>query len=149
MFAFCIITTIVLGLTRQVDDEIFDFASLDSSDSEHIVDRIFGAQTGAISKREAMNVLLSTYADTTMKEIGELEKKIKLGRPLDNIEEEKIFLKSYLTKFFNERPKDEEITTEKLKEMMKNNEVIAYIEEKVKREEFEELHGDEDAEVDD
>ena len=152
MLKIFILTSLLFtrALTEDIYDPEFDYANMDTSDYEKTVDQYFGDRKGTISTLEALDVLLLTYAETNNKEIAEIETKSQTGEELDDLEEEKIFLKVHLHNFFVEKYKDQEITVDKLKDIINKNEVLLYLEEKMKEEDYRAFNetGDEELEDD-
>ena len=124
------------SLHDAIDDPEFDYANMDTSDYAKSVDQYFGERTGFITIKEALDVLLITYAETNMKDINEIEEKSKNGNILDEVEEEKLFFKEHLNIFFREKYKGQELTVEKIKDIIKKNEILISLEDKMKEEDY-------------
>ena len=138
---FTLSLLILTAITTAEEDEDFDYKNMDTTELVNNVDKYFKDNTAPISKNEALDLLLLTYAETNLMEISNIEIKLQEGEELDDAEEEKLFLRVHIDDFFEERYKDQELTPDTLKEIIRTNEVLLYIEDKMKEEEYRNFHG--------
>ena len=148
MLFICLSMLFLLAVSDSSDASNYNEA--ETEDSVANVDKYFGAKTGPITREEAMDVLLATYVETNLKEVQDLEMRVSEEDKLSEMEEEQLYVKIHMDDFFEERYKDTELTTEKLKDIIRQHEFLAYLEEKMKEAEEKNLKGEnmDDMEVD-
>ena len=106
--------------------------SHDIEDSVRNVDRYFGNATGPVDLHEAIDVLLITYVGATLEEVEEIERRTEGEEKLNEADEERIYVKMHIVDFLDDRYSATAVTTDTLKGVIARNELLAYLEEKMK-----------------
>ena len=132
VLALLLLTTLIFA--QEEHDEDPDFSEFDTEEFEKNVDIYFKNQETTATREQAIDLLLITYGETTLHEAEEIEEKSQNEAELEDLDEEILFLKIYIEQFIDERYEGIELTTDTLRSIIRNNEVLEYLEEKMKDE---------------
>ena len=132
VIALLLLTSLIFTQEETEDDP--DFSEFDSAEYEKNVDIYFKGESTTATREQAVDLLLITYGETTLHEAEEIEEKSQNEADLEDLDEEILFLKIYIEQFIDERYEGIELTTDTLKSIIRNNEVLEFLEEKMKDE---------------
>ena len=103
------------------------------------IDTYFEGKVGPVTYEEALDVLLLTYTDMSLREVEELQFRLEELDDIDPLEEEKFYIKLHLQEFLSEKYKGKELTTYILKDIIRKGEIIPFIEERVIDEDYDKM----------
>ena len=151
-FKLAILALLVLSVKTQEEPEVHDelppdldmdmempestdYSQIDTSEYVKNVDIYFEGREGEVSTGEAIDLLLLTYGEVSLEDVDQIQKKFTDNEELGEEDEEKLFLKMHIEYFFDEEYKDVKVTTDLLKKILKDSELLIFLEKKMRQEE--------------
>ena len=124
------------------EDDEEAISDIDSSEFVVALGKYFDSiDTQSVNHQEATDVLLIIYSEVTLEEIKAFEEKLLKDEVLDENEENLLYFKKHVDQYLAENHKEEDLSRETLMEIVKDNLILKFLEEKM----MEEDHGmDED-----
>ena len=112
-----------------------DYSQIDTSEYVKNVDIYFEGREGDIQTGEAIDLLLLTYGEVSLEDVEQLQKKFTDNEEMEDADEEKLFLKMHIEYFFDEQYNDVQLTTDIMRQILRDSELLVFLERKMREEE--------------
>ena len=126
-------------------------ADVDSKEFVEALNKYFDSvNKNTVTHDEATDVLLIIYSESTLEDIKTFEEKLLNDVELDENEENLLYFKKHIDQYLEDFHKGEDLSREALLDIVENNLMLKYLEEKMLEEEANEnLEDEEDLEDND